>query len=674
MLFPIGTREPVMRTPWVTWTLAVAMVAVHLACNVTIAWARGPYSLIAFLEAWAFTPSAFSWTTIGTSLFLHANLLHLLVNVWALLLFGRIVEDRLGPLLHAVLCLAGGAAGCLVYAWTATGFNRQMPVLGASGMVFAVIGALLVVAFWVEFRFFYFLVVRWGLTYLTSLWVAAFYASVNAVCAWAATELGQSALGGVAVSVHLGSLVAGLLLALLFRHGLAFLLPHPAESLLSREASSVFGRTRHRRRSASVFASAAEAEAHLIKVIRRGQHAMVAPLYAQMRIDHPEILLPPAEMLALGSALEEARELHLAREIYERTLLTASGDERAEALLRLAREEARDPGEGEQARRRLREVIALEPGEALRREAGLLLMRLAEMAPASTAGEVSALTRELEARVTGVAPRPAYVPAPIAGPPAREAPPPDDAWRQRPELPPPRPVYVPEAGTSHTRVPPTHAVILTGQQRIDVPRVAHVIARATRRSLVEAAAVVSKGMGVVLETADGAEALRAAEQLTANRWPAAAVALERMPETWEEIRATAGEVRGDVVALWTSSGECREIAFQDVITVAHATVPRAAGDDAPPVTAEIRALNPPRRVTALETEFRHRTAASEPTLRGFVLELAQRTMRAAHDAAILASLRLGRQACLRFDDQSQLQAYLRWLTLSALAGPGRSGE
>ncbi|MGW8257022.1 MAG: rhomboid family intramembrane serine protease, partial [Thermoguttaceae bacterium] len=43
-----------------------------------------------------------------TCMFLHGGWLHLIFNMWFLLLFGNSVEDRLGPLLFLVLFFGGG--------------------------------------------------------------------------------------------------------------------------------------------------------------------------------------------------------------------------------------------------------------------------------------------------------------------------------------------------------------------------------------------------------------------------------------------------------------------------------------------------------------------------------------------------------------------------------------
>ena len=78
-----------------------------------------------------------------TSTFLHANLLHILSNMWVLWIFGDNIEDRFGRLRFIFLYLASGIAGNITNA-IFTGFSSTFPVIGASGAVAGVMGSYLV--------------------------------------------------------------------------------------------------------------------------------------------------------------------------------------------------------------------------------------------------------------------------------------------------------------------------------------------------------------------------------------------------------------------------------------------------------------------------------------------------------------------------------------------------
>ena len=77
--------------------------------------------------------------TLITSLFLHGNFLHLLVNMWFLWVFGLNIEMRLGTfrfLLFYILC---GIAGSVLFALSA-----DVMVIGASASVAGLLGGYLV--------------------------------------------------------------------------------------------------------------------------------------------------------------------------------------------------------------------------------------------------------------------------------------------------------------------------------------------------------------------------------------------------------------------------------------------------------------------------------------------------------------------------------------------------
>ena len=77
-----------------------------------------------------------------TSLFLHANLLHLLGNLLFLWVFGRGLEERIGGPGVLALFVAGGIAAGLGY--VAVHPESTEPLLGASGAIAALMGAYLV--------------------------------------------------------------------------------------------------------------------------------------------------------------------------------------------------------------------------------------------------------------------------------------------------------------------------------------------------------------------------------------------------------------------------------------------------------------------------------------------------------------------------------------------------
>jgi membrane associated rhomboid family serine protease len=81
------------------------------------------------------------WYRLVTAMFLHASILHIAFNMYALWVIGRLVEQYLGTAryigLYFVSGLAGSAGALLQAPFT--------PVLGASGAIFGILGAMLVI-------------------------------------------------------------------------------------------------------------------------------------------------------------------------------------------------------------------------------------------------------------------------------------------------------------------------------------------------------------------------------------------------------------------------------------------------------------------------------------------------------------------------------------------------
>jgi membrane associated rhomboid family serine protease len=79
-----------------------------------------------------------------TSMFLHAGIFHLLMNCYALFLFGNIVEQEFGRIRFVTLYLVSGlAAGAFSYAFGVP----FVAGVGASGAIFGVFGAFLGVSY-----------------------------------------------------------------------------------------------------------------------------------------------------------------------------------------------------------------------------------------------------------------------------------------------------------------------------------------------------------------------------------------------------------------------------------------------------------------------------------------------------------------------------------------------
>ncbi len=197
MFIPIGDENPTERRPYVNYVLLAANVAAFLLfCFPT---PRQPV-----LVRWAMIPAELDPVTLFSSLFLHANLMHLIGNMVFLWIFGDNVEDRLGHLGYAAFYLVCGLAADATHILS----NPQsaLPTLGASGAISGVMGAY--VLFFPRhrvkmlFMFGFIQVVRTP----AFLWIGFWFVQ-QVVLSLA------SSVGNVAYGAHIGGFLAGVAIA-----------------------------------------------------------------------------------------------------------------------------------------------------------------------------------------------------------------------------------------------------------------------------------------------------------------------------------------------------------------------------------------------------------------------------------------------------------------------------
>lgn len=151
-----------------------------------------------------------------SAMFVHGGWLHLISNLWFLHIFGDNVEDRLGKGRFLVLYLCGGLVAGL--AQVVVGPSSDVPMVGASGAISAVVGAYLL---------FY---PRARVLTLIPIFILFYFAQIPAfvfIGIWFFIQVlyGQAALneatggGGVAWWAHIGGFLSGLILALVLRTG-----------------------------------------------------------------------------------------------------------------------------------------------------------------------------------------------------------------------------------------------------------------------------------------------------------------------------------------------------------------------------------------------------------------------------------------------------------------------
>ena len=134
-----------------------------------------------------FAPGKPIYLAVVFSIFLHGSIWHIAGNMLFLWVFGRRVEDRLGPVVFAVFFLAAGIVAAIAQVMADP--NSTVPFIGASGAIAGVMGAYLVwfpraqinTLFFV-FIIFWFRIPAWIV--LVAWFVLQFFTSPNSGIAW----------------------------------------------------------------------------------------------------------------------------------------------------------------------------------------------------------------------------------------------------------------------------------------------------------------------------------------------------------------------------------------------------------------------------------------------------------------------------------------------------------
>jgi membrane associated rhomboid family serine protease len=131
------------------------------------------------------------WYRLVTSMFLHGFLLHIVFNMVALWFIGRPVEQYLGPVRYVGLYFVSGlagAAGALLQAPLA-------PTVGASGAIFGILGAMMILEWQITGR----------LAGQAMTWIV-----INLVISFS--------FSGISWGGHVGGLIGGILIMLAYAH------------------------------------------------------------------------------------------------------------------------------------------------------------------------------------------------------------------------------------------------------------------------------------------------------------------------------------------------------------------------------------------------------------------------------------------------------------------------
>jgi membrane associated rhomboid family serine protease len=231
-MLPLRDDQPRTLIPFVNWSIIAINTAVFVF-EIQRGVAGTPASVhelqkqLAFLSHYAVVPEHFQlafrgspeytvagvFGTIFTSMFMHANVLHLVGNMWFLWLFGNTVEDHFGHVLYPMFYLLCGVIASM--AQISAKPDSTLPQIGASGAIAGIMGGYLLRYTSAKIQVFSWLGYRAYVFWIPAAAMLAYWFALQLVSQlttdWAAKELHRE-LGGVAYWAHLGGFLTGIVL------------------------------------------------------------------------------------------------------------------------------------------------------------------------------------------------------------------------------------------------------------------------------------------------------------------------------------------------------------------------------------------------------------------------------------------------------------------------------
>lgn len=153
-----------------------------------------------------------SLLTLLSYQFLHGGWIHLIGNMIYLWVFGRTVEDAIGPLWFLALYLASGFIGGAFYSLL---LHSDAPLIGASASIAGVMGAYAIWFSRAQIRVLIPIIILWTTITLPVVLVIGLWFLTNLLNGYATVVGSQT--DNVAYIAHIGGFAFGMAMALLVR-------------------------------------------------------------------------------------------------------------------------------------------------------------------------------------------------------------------------------------------------------------------------------------------------------------------------------------------------------------------------------------------------------------------------------------------------------------------------
>ncbi len=147
-MFPIRDTIPAKRFPIMNWLIIITNIAIfiyELSLNDqqlgefigTYGLIPAKFSLFSHHDLWS--AKLLSLSPFFTNMFLHSGWLHIILNMWVLIIFGDNVENRMGSFKYLAFYIICGIAASISH--YILNINSPIPAIGASGAIAGVMAA-----------------------------------------------------------------------------------------------------------------------------------------------------------------------------------------------------------------------------------------------------------------------------------------------------------------------------------------------------------------------------------------------------------------------------------------------------------------------------------------------------------------------------------------------------
>lgn len=130
---PYSDEKISKKTPYVTYGLIIANILIFILSFIDFE---------GIVTTYGFIPADPSLISVFTSMFLHAGIFHIALNMWYLYIFGDNIEHAFGRTKFLLFYMASGIFALTFHYMTSP--SSVFPAVGASGAISGVLGAYLV--------------------------------------------------------------------------------------------------------------------------------------------------------------------------------------------------------------------------------------------------------------------------------------------------------------------------------------------------------------------------------------------------------------------------------------------------------------------------------------------------------------------------------------------------